>query len=74
MDHQTGTDRNRDDLNQQDLGRPGNVGQQQGDATGTSGRDADLQTEGNLGNERNRNTRDDEDEDSGMGNRHGQNR
>ena len=74
MDNQTGKDRNRDDQGGQNVGpKEGKVGQQEGNPTGTSGRDTDLQKEGNLGNERNRNTRDDQ-EDSGIGNRPGQNR
>ena len=78
MENQTGKDRNRTDREEQNVGRRegnvgrGDLGQQQDNPTGTSGRDADLQREGNLGNERNRNTR--EDEESGMGNRPGQNR
>ena len=85
MDNQTGKDRNRTDQGEQNVGsRQGNVGreggggressvgQQEPAPTGTSGRDSDLQREGNLGNERNRNTRDDE-EDTGIGSRPGQN-
>jgi hypothetical protein len=73
MDNQTGKDRSRDDQGEENVGQRGNIGQRQDNPTGTSGRDSDLQKEGNLGNERNRNTRDDQEE-SGMGNRPGQNR
>ena len=82
MDKPGGQDRSREDeregsVGQQQGGRKeerGNIGQQQGSTTGTSGRDADLQKEGNLGNERNRGGRGDEDEQSDMGTRPGQNR
>ena len=64
MDNQTGNDRSRSD-------RPEGIGDEVEQPTGTSGRDADLQREGNLGNERNRNTSTSEEEDSELGNRGG---
>jgi hypothetical protein len=74
MDNQPGKDRNRDEQEGQNVGpREVNTGQPQANPTGTSGRDSDLQKEGNLGNERNRNTREDQEE-PGIGNRPGQNR
>lgn len=86
MDNQTGTDRNRGGEGQQDVGsrernvgqqgsggRDNSVGQQEPAPTGTSGRETDLQREGNLGNERNRNKPDDA-EDTGIGSGPGQNR
>lgn len=82
MDKPGGQDRNRSDEREANTGQQqgdrdrvderGNMGQQTGNPAGTSGRDADRQKEGNLGNERNRNTRGDEGEESGMGNRPGQ--
>jgi hypothetical protein len=88
MENQTGKDRNRPDQGGQDVGRregnvgregnvdrEGSIGQHEGNPAGTSGRDADLQREGNLGNERSRKTPDDQDQpESGTGNRPGQNR
>ena len=86
MENQTGKDRNRSDQKEQNVGsrernvgseggvgRDSTIGEQEPAPTGTSGRDTDLQREGNLGNERNRNTPDDE-RDTGIGSRPGQNR
>jgi len=64
MGNQTDNDRSRSD-------RQEGVGDEVQQPTGTSGRDADLQREGNLGNERNRNTSTGEEEDSELGNRGG---
>ena len=85
MENQPGKDRSRGDQGEQNVGqrdekggqREGGIGQQQGNPTGTSGRDTDLQREGNLGNERNRSTgkdQKDQGEESDIGNRPGQNR
>jgi hypothetical protein len=70
MDNQTNKDRKGSDQ------KESNFGQQPSKPAGTSGRtDADLQRDGNLGNERTREDRSGEDqEDSGIGNRPGQNR
>lgn len=68
MDDETRKDRKASDQ------KEGNIGQQPTNPAGTSGRtDADLQREGNLGNERSRPDRGDEEE-TGMGNRPGQNK
>jgi|tagenome__1003787_1003787.scaffolds.fasta_scaffold20438677_2 hypothetical protein len=66
------TDRKRE---QDNPGNPseGNFGQRSGQPSGTR-RDADLQKEGNLGNERTRTNRDDEDDASSLGNRQNMNR
>lgn len=80
MDKPGGQDSNRTDEQEKGVGQRdksrtderANIGQQTGNPAGTSGRDADLQKEGNLGNERKRNTGGDEGEESGMGNRPGQ--
>lgn len=84
MDKPGGQDRNRTDEREGKVGQQqgerkptderGNIGQEQDSPAGTSGRDADLQKEGNLGSERNRTGRSDEDEQTDMGNRPGQNR
>ena len=67
MDNQENKDRKGSDQ------KESNFGQQPSNPAGTSGRtDADLQREGNLGNERNRDDRDDDRGDSGVGNRPGQ--
>jgi hypothetical protein len=69
MDNQADKDRQGSDQ------KDSKFGQQPTNPAGTSGRtDADLQREGNLGNERNREDRkSDDQEDSGIGNRPGQN-
>jgi hypothetical protein len=84
MDKPGGQDRNRTDEQEKGMGQQqgdksrteerGNIGQKTGTPAGTSGRDADLQKEGNLGNERNRSEGRDQDEQSDTGNKPGQNR
>jgi hypothetical protein len=65
---------NRTDADRTGVDRDKRPDLQPDQPTGTAGRDADLQREGNLGNERNRNTRTDDEEESELGNRPGQNR
>ncbi len=74
MDNQTNKDQTNKDRKGSDQ-RDSNIGQQPAKPAGTSGRtDADLQKEGNLGNERSRSDRDEDQEEPGMGTRPGQNK
>ena len=62
---------NRTDADRTGVDRDKRPDLQPDQPTGTAGRDADLQREGNLGNERNRNNRRDEEDDSPLGTRGG---
>ncbi|NUR54645.1 MAG: hypothetical protein HOQ29_09370 [Acidobacteria bacterium] len=71
MDKQTGNDRTRTDRDESYDDQRQRPAGPAGRETDTASRDSDLQQEGNLGNERNRNSPADEEEDSQLGNRGG---